>query len=108
MKIVGEKVALMYDVGDAAAMFSGVACPCGKRPPAVCALASGYTPMHALTSELTPALPPSPSNSFRPFVPAAINASMPPAEYPATAILLGSTPRRPAFARVQRIAALTS
>jgi hypothetical protein len=64
--------------------------------------------MEALTSELTPALPPVPSNSFFPFVPAAINESMPPAEYPATTILSASTPRRPAFARVQRIAALTS
>ena len=41
MRIVGANVALMYVVGDAAAMFSGVACPAGKRPPAVCALASG-------------------------------------------------------------------
>ena len=64
--------------------------------------------MDALTSELTPALPPSPSNSFLPFVPAAISESMPPAEYPATAIRLASMPRRAAFARVQRIAALTS
>jgi hypothetical protein len=35
MKIVGAKLLLMYDVGDAAAMFSGVACPCGKSPVAI-------------------------------------------------------------------------
>jgi hypothetical protein len=41
MKIVGAKLFVMYDVGDAAAMFSGVACPCANRPVAICALASG-------------------------------------------------------------------
>jgi hypothetical protein len=64
--------------------------------------------MQAFTSELTPGLPRSPSNSLRPFVPAAISASIPPAEYPATAILFGSIPSLPALARVQRMAALTS
>ena len=36
--------------------------------------------MHASTFELTPGVPTVPSNSGLPFVPAAMSASMPPAE----------------------------
>jgi hypothetical protein len=80
MKIVGAKSAPMYVVGDAAAMFAGVAWPCANRPAEFCAVASGYTPMHASTFELTFGVPPVPSSSGLPLVPAASSASMPPAE----------------------------
>src|ERR1043165_4375635 len=63
MKIVGAKFGPMYVVGDAALIASGVAWPSGHKPVAICALASGYTPMHALTFELTPGVPTAPSNS---------------------------------------------
>ena len=68
-------------------MFSGVPCPSGKSIRLLRAR-ERIDADAGVDLGADAGVPRSPSNSFFPFVPAAISASMPPAEYPAMTIRL--------------------